>query len=123
MQTLALAKRLRRMHPGFETPIFYYRPYPGNPIADAARESRLRVSARARAVGRLRLRRRPRTVDHGGALAERRALQVLHAARLAARRVALAAPGRVALALRPRLVRVPVEKALVELVRPPQQVS
>lgn len=38
-QTLALAKRLRRMHPGFETPIFYYRPYPGNPIADAARES------------------------------------------------------------------------------------
>ena len=38
-QTLALAKRLRRMHPGFETPIFYYRPYPGNPIADAARAS------------------------------------------------------------------------------------
>ena len=36
-QTLALAKRLRRMHPGFETPIFYYRPYPGNPIADDAR--------------------------------------------------------------------------------------
>ena len=38
-QTLALAKRLRRMHPRFETPIFYYRPYPGNPIADAARAS------------------------------------------------------------------------------------
>jgi anaerobic magnesium-protoporphyrin IX monomethyl ester cyclase len=35
-QTLALAKRLRQMHPGFETPIFYYRPYPGNPIADDA---------------------------------------------------------------------------------------
>ena len=35
--TLRLAKRLRAMHPRFETPIFYYRPYPGNPIADAAR--------------------------------------------------------------------------------------
>jgi radical SAM superfamily enzyme YgiQ (UPF0313 family) len=34
--TLALAKTLRRMHPAFETPIFYYRPYPGNPIADRA---------------------------------------------------------------------------------------
>ena len=37
--TLALAKRLRRMSPRFETPIFYYRPYPGNPIADDARAS------------------------------------------------------------------------------------
>jgi anaerobic magnesium-protoporphyrin IX monomethyl ester cyclase len=36
--TLALAKRLRAMHPRFETPIFYYRPYPGNPIAEEARE-------------------------------------------------------------------------------------
>jgi radical SAM superfamily enzyme YgiQ (UPF0313 family) len=35
--TLRLAKQLRAMHPRFETPIFYYRPYPGNPIADAAR--------------------------------------------------------------------------------------
>jgi anaerobic magnesium-protoporphyrin IX monomethyl ester cyclase len=35
--TLALAKRLRRMHAAFETPIFYYRPYPGNPLADEAR--------------------------------------------------------------------------------------
>ena len=37
--TLALAKRLRRMSARFETPIFYYRPYPGNPIADDARAS------------------------------------------------------------------------------------
>lgn len=35
--TLRLAKRLRAMHPRFDTPIFYYRPYPGNPIADSAR--------------------------------------------------------------------------------------
>jgi len=34
--TLKLAKQLRAMHAGFETPIFYYRPYPGNPLADAA---------------------------------------------------------------------------------------
>jgi anaerobic magnesium-protoporphyrin IX monomethyl ester cyclase len=32
--TLALAKELRRSNPAFETPIFYYRPYPGNPMAD-----------------------------------------------------------------------------------------
>jgi len=38
-QTLAFAKRLRAMSPVFETPIFYYRPYPGNPIADEARET------------------------------------------------------------------------------------
>jgi anaerobic magnesium-protoporphyrin IX monomethyl ester cyclase len=35
--TLALAKDLRRSNPAFETPIFYYRPYPGNPIAEDAR--------------------------------------------------------------------------------------
>lgn len=32
--TLALAKKLRRANPAFETPIFYYRPYPGNPMAE-----------------------------------------------------------------------------------------
>ena len=32
--TLALAKQLRRWNPAFETPIFYYRPYPGNPLAE-----------------------------------------------------------------------------------------
>ena len=32
--TLALAKELRSRHPAFETPIFYYRPYPGNPMAE-----------------------------------------------------------------------------------------
>ena len=35
--TLSLAKRIQRLHPQFETPIFYYRPYPGNPIAETAR--------------------------------------------------------------------------------------
>jgi anaerobic magnesium-protoporphyrin IX monomethyl ester cyclase len=32
--TLSLAKELRSSNPAFETPIFYYRPYPGNPMAD-----------------------------------------------------------------------------------------
>lgn len=32
--TLALAKELRRSNAAFETPIFYYRPYPGNPMAE-----------------------------------------------------------------------------------------
>jgi radical SAM superfamily enzyme YgiQ (UPF0313 family) len=32
--TLELAKTLRRSNPEFETPIFYYRPYPGNPMAE-----------------------------------------------------------------------------------------
>ena len=32
--TLAFAKELRRWNPAFETPIFYYRPYPGNPLAE-----------------------------------------------------------------------------------------
>jgi radical SAM superfamily enzyme YgiQ (UPF0313 family) len=36
--TLALAKRLRAMHRRFDTPIFYYRPYPGNAMADQARD-------------------------------------------------------------------------------------
>jgi anaerobic magnesium-protoporphyrin IX monomethyl ester cyclase len=32
--TLSLAKQLRQANPDFETPIFYYRPYPGNPMAE-----------------------------------------------------------------------------------------
>lgn len=36
--TLALAKELRRANPDFETPIFYYRPYPGNRMAEESAE-------------------------------------------------------------------------------------
>lgn len=36
--TLSLAKELRRSNPAFETPIFYYRPYPGNPMAELSAE-------------------------------------------------------------------------------------
>jgi len=34
--SITLARRLRRMHGSFETPIFYYKPYPGTPMALAA---------------------------------------------------------------------------------------
>lgn len=37
--TLALLKRLRAMSSRFETPVFYYRPYPGTPIAEGARRA------------------------------------------------------------------------------------
>jgi radical SAM superfamily enzyme YgiQ (UPF0313 family) len=36
--TLTLAKELRRSNAEFETPIFYYRPYPGNAMADQSAE-------------------------------------------------------------------------------------
>jgi len=36
-ETLALVKRLGAMSPAFETPVFYYRPYPGSEIAELAR--------------------------------------------------------------------------------------
>ena len=36
--TLSLAKELRRSNPEFDTPIFYYRPYPGNQMADLSAE-------------------------------------------------------------------------------------
>lgn len=34
--SLDLAKRLRATSPDFQTPIFYFKPYPGSPITDAA---------------------------------------------------------------------------------------
>lgn len=34
--SLTLAKRLRAMSPDFETPVFYFKPYPGSPITEDA---------------------------------------------------------------------------------------
>ncbi|MCE7934728.1 MAG: radical SAM protein [Chlorobi bacterium CHB2] len=34
--TLAMAARLRRMHPSFTTPVFYFKPYPGSQITEQA---------------------------------------------------------------------------------------
>ena len=35
-QSLEVAKRLRALSPGFQTPIFYFKPYPGSSITDEA---------------------------------------------------------------------------------------
>lgn len=34
--SLDVIKRLRSLSPGFQTPVFYFKPYPGSPITDAA---------------------------------------------------------------------------------------
>lgn len=44
--TLALLKRLRRLSPRFDTPVFHYRPYPGTPIAEQARAAGYELPAR-----------------------------------------------------------------------------
>jgi radical SAM superfamily enzyme YgiQ (UPF0313 family) len=121
--TLALAKRLRAMHPHFTTPIFYYRPYPGNSIADAAGAEGHRlprglaewaefdyVGARGPWISAARWRR-----------IERFKFYARHAWQPGFWRSPLRAAARF------RCERdwygLPVEKALVEWLRPPQQVS
>ena len=122
-ETLQLAKRLRRMSPAFETPIFSYRPYPGNPIADAARERGYRF---------------PRGVeewadfDYVGARGpwvsadrwervERFAFYSRHAWKPGAWRWPLRAAAR--WRCEHDWYGVPVEKAVVEWIRPPQVYS
>ena len=121
--TLALAKRLRRIHPAFETPIFYYRPYPGNPIADRAKEAGyqfprgLEEWADFDYVGG----RGPWISAHRWREVERFKFYTRHVWQDALWRWPLGA------AARWRCDRdwyaFPVEKALVEFIRPPQQVS
>ncbi len=45
-QTLDLAAKLRTLSPDFEVSVFYFRPYPGNPIADALLQSGYRFPTR-----------------------------------------------------------------------------
>jgi anaerobic magnesium-protoporphyrin IX monomethyl ester cyclase len=121
--TLALAKRLGGMHPRFETPIFYYRPYPGNPIADDARRAGYEFPRGLEAwadfdyVGG----RGPWVSDARFRAIERFKFYTRHAWQPGAWRWPLRA------ASRWRCERdwyaFPLEKALVELVRRPQQVS
>ena len=101
--TLALAKELRRQS-GFRHSDFLLPPVPGQSDGGRIGRAGLRVSARPRRVGRFRLCRRAGSVDHAGSLARGRTIRVLHAARLEARRMAMAAAGRGAVAVRPRLV-------------------
>jgi anaerobic magnesium-protoporphyrin IX monomethyl ester cyclase len=122
--TLALAKRLRRMSPRFETPIFYYRPYPGNPIADDARASgyALPRGLDAWADFDYVADRGPWVTPSRWRHVERFKFYSRHAWQESS---AWRWPLRTAARLRCEhdWYGFPFEKALVELVRPPQQVS
>jgi len=121
--TLALAKELRRANAAFETPIFYYRPYPGNPMAEqsAARgyvfPQGLEEWADFDYVGG----RGPWITPDQWRRVERFKFYTRHAWR----------PGRWRWPLRAASqwrcdhdwYDLPVEKLIVDLVRPPQQVS
>lgn len=41
-ETLRVSKELRKMHPEFRVSIFYFKPYPGNPIADRLNKNNYR---------------------------------------------------------------------------------
>jgi anaerobic magnesium-protoporphyrin IX monomethyl ester cyclase len=121
--TLALAKELRRANPEFETPIFYYRPYPGNPMADRSADEGyvfprgLEQWADFDYVGG----RGPWITPERWRRVERFKFYTRHAWKPGAWRWPLRT------ASKWRCDRdwygLPVEKVLVELVRPPQQVS
>lgn len=121
--TLALAKELRRANAAFETPIFYYRPYPGNPMAEQSAErgyvfpQGLEEWADFDYVGG----RGPWITPDQWRRVERFKFYTRHAWR----------PGRWRWPLRAASqwrcdhdwYDLPVEKLIVDLVRPPQQVS
>jgi len=44
--SLDVARRLRAMSPLFETPIFYFKPYPGTPLTEEAVRAGYRPPAR-----------------------------------------------------------------------------
>jgi radical SAM superfamily enzyme YgiQ (UPF0313 family) len=121
--TLALAKRLRAMDARFETPVFYYRPYPGNPLADAARgdgyafPERLEGWADFDYVGA----RGPWVTPSRWRRVERFKFYTRHAWQAGRWRWPLRAASRWRCAH--DWYAFPIEKALVELVRRPEQVS
>lgn len=121
--TLALVKRLRAMHPAFETPIFYYRPYPGSEIAEHARASGYRFPGSLEEwadfdyVGT----RGPWVTERQWRLVERFKFYVRHAWNPAPWRWPLRAVARWRCAH--DRYGFPVEKNLVEWLRPPQPVS
>lgn len=121
--TLALAKTLRRQHAAFETPIFYYRPYPGNPMADQSAAlgyvfpRGLEAWADFDYVGG----RGPWITPDRWRTVERFKFYTRHAWKPGAWRWPLRASSR--WRCDHDWYDLPVEKALVEWVRPPQQVS
>lgn len=121
--TLMLAKRLRQSNPDFETPIFYYRPYPGNPMAEASAEQGyvfprgLEEWADFDYVGG----RGPWMSARQWRDVERFKFYARHAWRPGAWRWPLRAASQ--WRCRHDWYDLPVEKLIVDLVRPPQQVS
>jgi radical SAM superfamily enzyme YgiQ (UPF0313 family) len=122
-ETLQLAKRLRRMSPAFETPIFSYRPYPGNPIADDARRRGYAFPRNVDAwadfdyVGA----RGPWVSADRWERVERFAFYARHAWKPGAWRWPLRAAAR--WRCEHDWYAAPVEKLVAEWIRPPQQVS
>jgi anaerobic magnesium-protoporphyrin IX monomethyl ester cyclase len=121
--TLALAKQLRRSDPAFETPIFYYRPYPGNPMAEQSADRGyvfprgLEAWADFDYVGG----RGPWITPERWRTVERFKFYTRHAWKPGAWRWPLRAASQ--WRCDHDWYNLPVEKFLVEFVRPPQQVS
>ena len=121
--TLALAKELARANAAFETPIFYYRPYPGNPMAEqsAARgyvfPDGLEAWADFDYVGG----RGPWISADQWRTVERFKFYTRHAWKPGAWRWPLRAASQ--WRCNHDWYEMPVEKMIVDLIRPPQQVS
>jgi anaerobic magnesium-protoporphyrin IX monomethyl ester cyclase len=121
--TLALAKTLGRSNPAFETPIFYYRPYPGNPMAEESAAQGyvfprgLEEWADFDYVGG----RGPWMTPEQWRTVERFKFYTRHAWKPGAWRWPLRATSQ--WRCRHDCYAMPVEKMIVDLIRPPQQVS
>ena len=121
--TLALAKELARANPAFETPIFYYRPYPGNPMAEQSAAhgyvfpNGLQAWADFDYVGG----RGPWVSAEQWRTVERFKFYTRHAWKPGAWRWPLRAASQ--WRCNHDWYGMPVEKMIVDLIRPPQQVS
>jgi radical SAM superfamily enzyme YgiQ (UPF0313 family) len=121
--TLELAKALRQSNPEFETPIFYYRPYPGNPMAEQSAAQGyvfprgLEEWADFDYVGG----RGPWLTAEQWRTVERFKFYTRHAWKRGAWRWPLRATSQ--WRCRHDWYAMPVEKVIVDLIRPPQQVS
>ena len=121
--TLSLAKELRQSNSEFDTPIFYYRPYPGNPMAELSAERGyvfprgLEEWADFDYVGG----RGPWITPDQWKRVERFKFYTRHAWKPGAWRWPLRATAQ--WRCRHDWYALPVEKVIVDFVRPPQQVS